>query len=229
MPDVDFVIYGIHGSAYTDHALVAADQGMLYFRSVFAEDLTRNWISNRQVELPIDISDFSAVIMLDPLFIIGGFMRWQLWAGGKGICIEFLPEHSAMSADLIPKRFRPISSSEWLAIFTGWRRGTIRIFETIRKLHPDIPILLLPPASPPKRFGTGIYPLYNRSEQAFLGAHLHARYNASFILQPPVTMDEHFQTLDEFHEPPPDLHHANIEYYRTIFDLIDFKTFSFTC
>jgi hypothetical protein len=225
--DVEFVVYGIHGPAFTSEFLIRSEQGMLSFQSVHVDGSEFRWFSNKQEPSLLDISDFSGVLLLDPLFIIGGFMRWQLWMAGKGICIEFLPERLALGADSLPKRFKPISSSEWLAVYMDWRKGTVKTLDVIRQLRPDIPIVLLPPAAQPKRLNTGVYPLYNRQEQNFLGEHMSRKYNAKFFLQPDCTMDEKFQTLDDYHEPAPDLHHANASYYRIIFDLIDFQTFSF--
>jgi hypothetical protein len=227
IPDVEFHIYGIHGPAFTDESLLIIEDDLIHFRTVFSESCEHRWFSNMQVSLPLDLKTFSAVFLLDPLFIIGGFMRWSLWVEGKGICLEFLPQNLVQIGERLPKEYKPISSAEWLSIYRTWRTGTIKTFEVIRQLSTDIPILLLPPAAPPKRLGTGLYPFYNRQEQAFLGQHFASQYRANFILQPTWTMDEDLQTLDYYHEPAPDPHHPNINFYQSILQCIDYDDFSF--
>lgn len=224
--DVEFVVFGIHGPAFTDNNLVTSEQGMMSFQSVHVDGSEYHWFSNTQGQSQLDISAFSGVLLLDPLFTIGGFMRWQLWTAGKGVCIEFLPQQIIECGDSLPKNFRPISSAEWLAIYIAWRKGTIKTLSVIRQLSSTIPILLLPPAAQPKRNKTGIYPFYNRQEQRFLAQYLSSKYNTEYFLQPSNTLDENLQTLDEYHEPAPDLHHPNADYYRVILGLIDYTTFS---
>lgn len=227
VPGIKFVIYSINGRAFTSPNLMSATNGQLNFHPVAADGDQFQWLSNNQGLLQIDLTDYHGVIHLDPLFILGGFMRWQLWNGGGGICHEFLPRVLHDRADYLPKNPRFISSSEWLAIYLESRQGTIKTLELIRELRSEIPILLIPPANPPQRLKSGIYPQYNMREQVYLAKYLKTRFGTLFSLQPRSTLDEDFHTIDHYHHPLPDLHHPTHNYYKVIFECIDFSEMTF--
>jgi len=227
LANAKFDIFGIHGPAFTTPNLIEASGATLYLKDVDAEGARQSWFSSIPNSREIVISNYDGVLFLDPLFMLGGFMRWRLWQRGEGICLEFLNPEVVEGRGQFLKVFRPISSAEWLAIYTDWRQGTMKILQSLRAVAPAIPILLLPPANPPLRLNPGIYPQYNMAEQAFLGAHLEKLFRTRHMLQPKSTLDENFCTLDRFHEPAPDPHHPNVEYYKVLFDEIDFESMSF--
>jgi len=225
--NVTFDVFGIHGPAFTNPNLIEASGTKLYLKDVNSEDMRQSWFSSIPNSREIEVSSYGGVLFLDPLFILGGFMRWRLWQQGEGICLEFLNPEIVKSGCQLPKSFRPISSAEWLLIYTYWRKGTMKVLQELRSAAPAVPLLLIPPANPPRRLNPGIYPEYNMAEQAFLGAHLEQLFDIKYRLQPKSTLDENFCTLDEFHEPAPDPHHPSVAYYRAIFDDIDFEAMSF--
>jgi hypothetical protein len=227
VPGIRFTIYSINGRAFTTDKLVDIAGNQLVFLPVTAQGDDHQWLSNNQDLLRVDLTEYHGVLHLDPLFMLGGFMRWQLWNGGCGICYEFLPNALRHDAEQLPKNPRPISSSEWLAIYREARQGTLKTLEAIRHLRPDIPILLIPPANPPQRLNTGIYPQYNMREQMHLGSYLQARFGTSFALQPRSTVDDEFRTFDHLHRPAPDMHHPTHEYYRVVLESIDFQEMKF--
>jgi hypothetical protein len=228
VPGIKFVIYSINGRAFTSSNLMSVTNGQLAFQPVDADGDQLQWLSNNQGLLQVDIADYNGVLHLDPLFMLGGLMRWQLWHGGGGICHEFLTKAAVASWHQLPKDSKPISSSEWLAIYLESRQGTIKTIQLIRQLRNDIPILLIPPANPPQRLKTGFYPQYNMQEQIYMGNYLGACFGTSFALQPQSTLDETFHTFEHYHRPAPDPHHPTHRYYEVVFEGIDFSEMKFT-
>lgn len=227
-PGVKFVIYSINGRAFTSDQLMSSQDGQMTFLPVKLGDDELRWMSNNKGQLQVDLAEYRAVLHLDPLFMLGGAQRWQLWHGGCGVCYEFLPAELRQRTELLPRNARPISAAEWLAIYLDARKGTIKTLEVIRELQPEIPILLIPPANPPQRMDTGVYPQYNMREQRYLAAHLQSRFGTSFALQPRSTLDAEFRTLDQFHQPAPDMHHPRHTYYRAVLESIDFEAMQFS-
>ncbi len=220
-------IFGIHGPAFTTSNLIESSGTTLHLKDVNAEGRQQSWFSSIPNCREIEISNYDGVFFLDPLFILGGFMRWRLWQQGEGICLEFLNQEIDERKRELPNSFRPISSAEWLSIYTEWRQGTMKVLQVLRSAAPAMPLILLPPANPPRRLNPGIYPQYNMAEQAFLGTHLEKLFEIKYRLQPKSTLDENLCTLDRFHESAPDPHHPSPDYYREIFDEFDFEAMSF--
>ena len=229
--EVSFDVFAISGSAFLSPDLIVAEGGNLVFKDVFSSGSQHSWNSNIGLQKSVNLSGYSAVFYLDPLFILGGFMREVLFRQLKGICPHFLKgAEGYFKPDEIYSqlgRYRPISTTQWLAIYQEWRVGTINALASMREIDKDIPIFLLPPASPPPRLRAGVYSYYNLKEQLFIGEHLASRFGVKFCLQPREMLDARLATPEELHAPAPDPHHPMPEFYRMLIEKIDFQTLDF--
>ncbi|PYE91446.1 hypothetical protein C8J35_1513 [Rhizobium sp. PP-F2F-G38] len=227
---VSFDVFAINGSAFTAPNVIEATDSSLVFNDAFAEGSNHSWYSNIGLTRSVDLAAYSGIFYLDPLFILGGFMREQLFGQQQGICPAFLEgadkyySNEEISAQI--GQYRPISVAQWLAIYENWRIGTVNTLIAIRSISEDIPVILLPPVSPPARQLAAAYSYYNLKEQRLIGRHLSSRFGASFFLQPVETMDSRLATLDHFHAPAPDPHHPQPEFYSVLMERIDFDTIS---
>lgn len=226
--ETEFTVFAIHGAAFTSVNLAKTlPNGLIELISTHAEGALHHWYSSVGERMVFTPKDFDGILYLDPLFISGGFMRKVLWSGGKGICLQFLPDLSAKTLSNLPSEFRVISASEWLSIFLSWRLGSVRLMELLRNLSPCVPILLFPPANPPARLNLGLYPRYNLGAQRMVAEYFVRVFGASYFLQPDELMDEQCCTLDEFHEPAPDPHHPSQLFYKYILQRMDFESLSY--
>jgi len=227
IPGYIFDVYGINGAAFTNENLIKSSNNMLELSGVFAEGSHHNWFHSKETSI-INLEEYCGVFLLEPLFIIAGLMRQQLWNNRKGICTEFLSGSEFFFPTFSLGKFIPITTHQWLEIYKNWRVGSIITMSTIRSINKNIPILILPTPLPPKRLDSAAYAYYNLKEQAFLALYLQNTFNIKFILQPKFTLNIDLTTFDEFHEREPDPHHPTPKYYAELLSkTIDFNSLDF--
>jgi hypothetical protein len=226
LPGIEFSVYGIHGAAYRNADFVALEAGKLALKNVTAEGTAFRWFSNQACEAPIDLRDFGAVFLLEPLFLSAGYFKDKMWEQKKGICPFFLSGLQKWLPGSEVTDYVPISSSLWLTVYKEWRPGSIKLIESLRALDKSIPIVVFPPVNPPARLAPGAYAYYYLREQLFLGSYLSETFDLAFFLQPRCTLDEALCTLDAYHRPAPDPHHPTSAYYQLLLQSIDYQTFT---
>lgn len=176
---------------------------------------------------PMEISDISGIIFTQPT--TARHFLFELFSDAFYICSEGDPVQVKTEGT---RAFTPLSKA---AFFAWWRSHQFHADAFLAEMalkHPAIPIFVTPsilPRTDQKTLPKAFRKFNFRMDRILLDI-LAEKYAVSCCTQPKETFDpETFQTLGEYAEPSPDVHHYSPAYVKSICATAAFQKFLSIC